>query len=440
MDVRRASAPLRALASRAAPWRADLGGATASRSRNWSARTWGAGALVAVGYMDPGNWATDFEAGSRFGYALVPVVILASLAGICLQAVAARLGALSGHDLARLCRDHMPRWTRVPMWLASEVAIVACDAAEVVGAALALHLLLGCSLWLGALASAFLLLPFAWLQHRGRAWLVAGVMVVMAAVVAMLGVQLGAAWPGGGAVLDGAAGQADELGNAGFLWLAAGIVGATIMPHNLYLHSALVTPVAAQAPQRRYGVLRSIMVESAAALTLAMGVNLGLLVLAGAVADGATGSGDELVRMWRRVNALLPGHLGGTLFALALLGCSLNGMVTTTMAGQVVMEGFLRVRMSLRSRALLTRGVAIVPAITGIVAYGGHSATPVLVASQVILGLQLPLAVLPMLWFAGDSRIVRGQRASTAARVLSWSVAALIVGLDGLLLVQAIAG
>lgn len=440
MDVRRSSAPLRSLASRAAPWRAELGGATASRSKNWSARTWGAGALVAVGYMDPGNWATDFEAGSRFGYALVPVVILASLAGICLQAVAARLGALSGHDLARLCRDHMPRWTRVPMWLASEVAIVACDAAEVVGAALALHLLFGCSLWLGALASAFLLLPFAWLQHRGRAWLVAGVMVVMVAVVAMLGVQLGAAWPGGGAVFDGAAGEADELGNAGFLWLAAGIVGATIMPHNLYLHSALVTPVAAEAPQRRRGVLRSIMVESAAALTVAMGVNLGLLVLAGAVADGATGSGDELVRMWHRVNALLPGHLGGTLFALALLGCSLNGMVTTTMAGQVVMEGFLRVRMSLRSRALLTRGVAIVPAIIGIVAYGGHSATPVLVVSQVILGLQLPLAVLPMLWFAGDSRILRGQRASTAARVVSWSVAALIVGLDGLLLVQAIAG
>jgi manganese transport protein len=227
------------------------------------------------------------------------------------------------------------------------------------------------------------------------------------------------------------------------LWLAAGIVGATVMPHNLYLHSSLVTPLAGQPEPRRRHLLRAIHLDSVLSLFLAMLINLALLVLAGAVfhayAGTPTDGGDELARAARLIDRLLPQHWGGTLFALALLGCSLNGMVTTTLAGQVVMQGFLHIRLSLTRRALLTRGLAIVPALLAVAGYGGHSATPVLVASQVVLSLQLPFAVIPLLWFAGDRRLMGEHRAGSTFRRFSWRIAGTIVLLNSLLLWQTFA-
>jgi manganese transport protein len=329
------------------------------------------------------------------------------------------------------------------MWLAGEVAIIACDAAEVIGAAAALHMLFGLTLWVGALLSALLLLPFAWLRQRGRLWLNAGVAVVLAAVVVLIGIQLAVAAPDGAALLAGMAPDLSAPPDVGLLWLAAGIVGATVMPHNLYLHSSLVTPVACQPESHRRRLLRTIQWDSASSLFLAMLINVALLVLAGAVfhvsAGTSPGDGDELSRAARLIDQRLPGHWGGTLFALALLGCSLNGMVTTTLAGQVVMQGFLHIRLSLARRALLTRGLALVPALLAVAGYGGHSATPVLVASQVVLGLQLPFAVIPLLWFAGDRRLMGEHRPGVAFRRASWCVAGTIVLLNGLLLWQTVA-
>jgi len=402
----------------------------------------GSGALIAVGYMDPGNWATDLQAGAQYGYRLASVVVLASVIGILLQSIAATVGAVTGRDLARLCRDRMPGWSRIPMWLAGEVAIIACDAAEVIGAAAALHMLFGLALWIGALVSALLLLPFAWLQQRGRLWLHVGVAVVLAAVVVLIGIQLAAAAPSGSALLAGMTPDLSRSPDVDLLWLAAGIVGATVMPHNLYLHSSLVTPVACQPEPRRRHLLRAIHLDSALSLFLAMLINLALLVLAGAVFHAYAGTpagGDELAHAARLVDRLLPEHWGRTLFALALLGCSLNGMVTTTLAGQVVMQGFLHIHLSLTQRALLTRGLAIVPALLAVAGYGGHSATPVLVASQVVLGLQLPFAVIPLLWFAGDRRLMGEHRAGSAFRRFSWCIAGTIVLLNSLLLWQTFA-
>ncbi|HET6433114.1 Nramp family divalent metal transporter [Dyella sp.] len=403
-------------------------------------RVLGAGALVAAGYMDPGNWATDVQAGAGHGYALLLVVVLASLVAMVLQGVAAALGAVTGHDLARWCRERLPRPTVVPMWLMCEAAIVACDLAEVVGAAVALRMLLHVPLWLGVLLSTLLMVPFIWLQQRGRHWLVAGVMVLLGVVMVAMGVQLFAAAPRPHEMLAGMLPDPAQWRHGDTLWLAAGIVGATVMPHNLYLHSSLTTPVARSPRTQLRAGLRRIALDSAVSLGLAMAVNVALLVLAAAVfhAHGVRQVGD-LAEASRLIDHLLPQQWAGMLFALALLACALNGMVTATLAGQIVMEGFLDLRMSLPRRALITRGLALGPALAGVLVFGSHGSTSLLVGSQVVLSLQLPLAVVPLLWLAGDRAVMGGHRMGRVLKSASWAIAAVLVALNVVLLWQTVA-
>jgi manganese transport protein len=365
-------------------------------------------------------------------------VVLASLAAMLLQTVSATVGAATGRDLARLCRERLPSQAIIPMWLASEVAIVACDLAEVVGAAVALRLLFGFPLWVGVLVSAVAMLPFLWLQQRGRGWLIGGVMLLTGLVIIALGMQLIVLKPDPLAMLQGLLPHGREFRHPDMLWLIAGIVGATVMPHNLYLHSSLAAPAASRDSSRLAKNLRSIGWDNALSLSVAMLVNIGLLVLA-ASAFHAHGKGEvgDLAQASRLLGTILPPPWGSVLFALALLGCALNGMVTATLSGQIVMEGFLDLRISLMRRAVITRGLAIVPALLGVAFFGkDNSSTSLLVGSQVVLSLQLPLAVLPMLWLAGNRALMKKHRLRGVLKSGCWTVGGVLIALNALLLWQ----
>ena len=404
----------------------------------------GPGALVAVGYMDPGNWATALEGGSRYGYRLLGVIVLASLLAMLLQWIAARVGVVTGRDLAQLCREHSPRWAIVPFGLASEVAIVGCDVAEVVGSAVALQLLLEVPLWAGVLLSTLMTLALFLVGRRGRHRLEIVVAALIVLVAACVAAQLVAAHPDWSGVARGLAPDPALLRDAGMLWLAAGIVGATVMPHNLYLHSALVKGHAAPASPAARPVARALAaagIDSAVSLGLAMLVNAALLIVAAAVfhARHAT-QVDDLAAAQRLLAPALHARWPGVLFALALLCCGLNAMLTGTLAGQAVMEGFLRLRMSRFRRALLTRSLALGPALLATLAYGGHGSARLLVASQVLLSLQLPLAMLPLLCFACSRRLMGAWRLGPGMGALAWSGALLLVALNAALLWPAARG
>jgi manganese transport protein len=409
----------------------------------------GPGALIAVGYMDPGNWATAIAGGARYGYRLLWVVAAASLVAMLLQWVAARIGVVTGSSLARLCRERLPRRSVAPLWLASEVAIVACDVAEVVGSAVALQILLHVPLWVGVLLSAGLTLGFLALARRGLGLLSTVVAALIALVAVCLVTQLAVSQPRWIAIAQGLQPSAELLRDAGMAWLAAGIVGATVMPHNLYLHSALaaasqraamraVAPVpAAKDRQAVDRVLRAVGLDSTLSLFIAFLVNAALLILAASVfqAHGQL-QVDDLAQAHRLLSSTLPGRWPGIVFAVALLVCGINSMLTGTLAGQVVMEGFLDLRMSAFRRALLTRGLAIVPALLAVTSMGEHGSAQLLVASQVLLSLQLPFAMLPMLWFACDARLMGPWRLRPVVGALAWLGAASLVGLNALVLWQ----
>jgi manganese transport protein len=420
--------------------------------RNGWLSTLGPGALIAVGYMDPGNWATALVGGSRYGYRLLAVIVLASLLAMLLQWIAARVGVVTGRDLAQLCRERSPRWAVIPFWLASEVAIVGCDVAEVVGSAVALQMLLRVPLWLGVLLAALMTMAFFVVGRRGRRRLEIAVMVLIALVVACLAAQLAAVRPDWAAAAQGLAPDPALLRDAGMLWLAAGIVGATVMPHNLYLHSALVKHYAPSGPRKRVlrlairqravaRVLKAVGIGSVASLMLALLVNAALLILAAAVFHaGPAGGVDDLAAAQRLLAPALHARWPGVLFALALLCCGVNSMFTATLAGQAVMEGFLNLRMSRLRRALITRALALGPALLAVAAYGEHGSAPLLVASQVLLSLQLPLAMLPLLRFACDRELMGVWRLGPVLGALAWSGALLLVALNAALAWQWLAG
>jgi manganese transport protein len=417
----------------------------------------GAGALVAVGYMDPGNWATALASGAQYGYKLLGVVALASMIAMLLQWVSARVGVVTGRDLAELSRERFSRRTTVMLWLASEVAIIACDVAEVVGCAVALQLLLHVPLWVGVLLSAVGTFAMLALQRRGRRTLEASVTVLILFVALCFVAQVALARPDWHAALGGFVPSADFVRNAGMIWLAAGIVGATVMPHNLYLHSALVKGhVPAQTAERalRSGgasvaqkheekdhiiatTMHGVSIDNFGSLSFAFVINAALLVVAAAVfhASGHTQVND-LADAHRLLAPLVGSAWASLLFAAALLACGLNSTVTGTLAGQIVMEGFLRLRMSVTKRALLTRSVAIVPALVAVTAFGEHGSAQLLIASQVVLSLQLPLVVIPMLRFASDRTLMGRWRVRGVPLVLAWASAALILALNVALLVQ----
>jgi manganese transport protein len=402
----------------------------------------GPGYLVATGYMDPGNWATSLAAGSKFGATLLFVVVLSSLMAIVLQALTARLALASGRNLAELCRQEYPRALAFLLWLAAECAIVATDLAEVIGTAIGLELLFGLPLWAGVLLTAldaFLILALERLGFRKiEAFVVALVFLIAGAFAA----QLALARPDMGAIAAGLAPTREVLTNPEMLYLAIGIIGATVMPHNLFLHSGLVHSrrIGADEKARREAIGFSI-ADSSLALGVALLVNASILILAASVFHRA-GHHDvaELGQAHALIAPILGSALAAKLFALALIGCGLNSTVTATLAGQIVMDGFLNLRISPVLRRLVTRAIAITPAI-GVTLWLGESATArLLVLSQVILSIALPFAVLPLIHFSAQRRLVGAWRASWPMLALGAAIAALIVLLNGKLLWDAIAG
>jgi manganese transport protein len=410
----------------------------APRRRWWSFL--GAGSLIAVGYMDPGNWATALAGGARYGYRLLFVILIASLMGMLLQWVASRVGLVTGRDLAQLCRERFSRGTTLGLWVACEIAIIACDVAEVVGSAVALQMLLGISLTAGVLCSAVGTFVMLALQSRGKRPLQCAITALILFVGLCFVVELALAHPDWADALRGFTPPPALLRDAGMLWLAAGILGATVMPHNLYLHSALVKNHAPNHDDAAIGrALKGVNIDTFASLGLAFVVNASLLVVAAAVFH-ASGHRevDDLADAHRLIAPLVGSHWAGVAFASALLACGLNATVTGTLAGQVVMEGFLNLRIAQWARALLTRSLAIGPALLAVGFYGQHGSNALLVSTQVVLSLQLPLAIIPLVRFASDVGLMGRWRVARTPLVAAWGCAGLIVGLNTALLWQAL--
>ncbi len=400
----------------------------------------GAGALVAVGYMDPGNWATALAGGAQFGYRLLSVVALASLIAMLLQWITARVGVVTGRDLAELCRERLSRRATVLLWLATEAAIIACDVAEVVGCAVALQLLLHVPLLTGVLLSAVGTFAMLALQRRGHRTLEICVAALILFVALCFVAELALARPDWLGVLGGFVPSTELVRNAGMVWLAAGIVGATVMPHNLYLHSALVkrhVPAGEDRDAAIADTMRGVSYDTFGSLGFAFLVNAALLIVAAAVfhASGHTDV-DDLADAHRLLAPLVGTDWASLLFAAALLACGLNSTVTGTLAGQIVMEGFLKLRIGPTRRALLTRALAIGPALVAVIAFGDHGSAQLLVASQVVLSLQLPLAVIPLVLFAASPALMGRWRIRGWVLAATWASTALILALNVALLWQ----
>jgi manganese transport protein len=402
----------------------------------------GPGYLVAVGYMDPGNWATALAGGSRFGYVLLFVALLSNIMAIILQALAARLAVGSGRDLAQACRDAFPRPVGIGLWLMAETAIIATDLAEVIGTAIGLYLLLGIPLQFGVIITAVDVFLVLYLQTKGFRWIEAFVMVLLGVIaVSFLG-QIILVQPDWGAVFSGFIPRAEIITNPDMLYLALGILGATVMPHNLYLHSGIVqTRAYGGTLAEKRSAIRWATADSTIALMFALSINASILVLA-AAAFHTTGVGtvEELDQAHSLLSPLLGSALAPVLFGVALLACGLNSTVTATMAGQIVMEGFLKWRISPWVRRLITRGVAIIPATAVTFAFGESGTAKLLIFSQVILSLQLPFAVVPLVLFTADRRKMGELVAPRWLTAVAIVIAATIIALNVKLIADFVLG
>ena len=402
----------------------------------------GPGYMVSVGYMDPGNWATDLAGGSRFGYTLLSVIMISNLMAILLQALSARLGIATGRDLAQACRDSYSRPVGIALWLACELAIIACDLAEVIGTAIALKLLFGIPLIGGALITALDAFLLLMLMNRGFRFLEAFIIALLIVIAGCFLIQIVLAAPPVVAVLGGFVPSSQIVTNPEMLYIAIGILGATVMPHNLYLHSSIVqTRRFERNDEGRRHAVHWATIDSTIALMLALFINGAILIVAAAVfhAKGKTEVAD-IEDAYALLSPLLGVGVASTLFAIALLASGLNSTVTATLAGQIVMEGFLRIRIPHWARRLLTRGIAIVPVIVITALYGERGTGQLLVFSQVILSMQLPFAVIPLVQFVSDRRRMGSFAISRPVAVLAWVVAGIIVILNLKLLMDAVFG
>ncbi|SAK77231.1 manganese transport protein MntH [Caballeronia fortuita] len=392
----------------------------------------GPGYMISVGYMDPGNWATDIAGGSKFGYTLLAVILLSNLMAILLQALAVRLGVATGRDLAQACRDHYPKPVNIALWLACEAAIIACDLAEVIGTAIALQLLFGIPLIAGALLTAFDAFLLLLLINKGFRLLEAFVIALLVVIASCFALQIAAAAPPLADILRGFVPSPRIVADRERLYVAIGILGATVMPHNLYLHSSVVqTRAYGKSVAARRDAIRWATIDSTIALTLALFINAAILIVAAAVFH-ASGHDEvaEIGDAFRLLSPLLGLGIASTLFAVALLASGLNSTVTATLAGQIVMEGFLRLRIPNWARRLITRGIAIVPVIAVTAIYGEKGTGQLLVLSQVILSMQLPFAVIPLVRFVSDRRKMGVFAVSRWTSALAWLIAAVIVVLN----------
>ena len=402
----------------------------------------GPGYLVAVGYMDPGNWATSLAGGSKFGYALLTVALLSNLMAILLQALCARLGIGAGRDLAQACRDAFPRAVSWPLWLMAEIAICATDLAEVIGTAIGLNLLFHIPLEIGVLITALDVFIILWMQNLGFRWIEAFVVTLLGVIALCFAVQIAMADPQWSAVIRGFAPTTEIVTNPDMLYIALGILGATVMPHNLYLHSGVVqTRRFGDSVEDRREAINLATADSTIALMFALLINASILILAAATFNKA-GKTDvaELDQAHSFLAPLLGSAIAPTLFGIALLCCGLNSTVTATLAGQIVMEGFLDIRLPGWARRLITRAIAIVPAAIVTIWYGEKGTGQLLILSQVVLSLQLPFAVVPLAIFTADRKKLGELVAPRWMTVLAAITAGLIIALNVKLLVDLAAG
>ncbi|ESQ79388.1 Nramp family divalent metal transporter [Asticcacaulis sp. YBE204] len=392
----------------------------------------GPGYMVSVGYMDPGNWATDLTGGSQFGYTLLSVILLSNLMAILLQALAARLGIATGRDLAQACHDSCPPVVRTGLWILCELAIIACDLAEVIGTAIALNLLFGIPLVAGAIITALDAFLILYLMQKGFRYLEAFVVALLGVIAVCFLIQILVASPPVMAVLGGFVPKAEVVTNPAMLFVAIGILGATVMPHNLYLHSSIVqTRAFERTDAGKRDAIKWATIDSTVALMLALFINAAILILAAAVFHGKGHTGvAEIEQAYQLISPLLGLGIASTLFAVALLASGLNSTVTATLAGQIVMEGFMRWRLPHWARRLLTRGLAIIPVVVVTSVYGKSGTAHLLVLSQVILSMQLPFAVIPLVAFVSDRSKMGRFTITPGIRILAWIVAALIVALN----------
>ena len=390
----------------------------------------GPGSLIAVGYMDPGNWATDLAGGSGFGYALLWIVLLSSVMAMFLQVLAARLGIVSGMDLAQACRAYSRPGSVVWQWLLCEIAICAADLAEVIGTAIALKLLFGLPLAWGVALTVLDVLLVLWLQQRGFRYLEALVISLVAIVFMCMAITVAIAHPVWGEVLAGFVPNTRTVTDPGMLYIAIGIIGATVMPHNLYLHSSIVRTRRIAPGERRFALTYA-SIDIVVALLLAFVINASILVMAGA-AFHANGQRDvaELQDAHALLSASAGGSIAGMAFALALLASGQSSSVTATLTGQIVMEGYLRLSIAPWVRRLLTRSLAIVPALAVTLLYGEAAIAKLLVASQVVLSLQLPFAIVPLIRYTSSRGVMGGEANNRTTVVLAALIAALIVSLN----------
>jgi manganese transport protein len=392
----------------------------------------GPGYLVAVGYMDPGNWATSIAGGAQFGYTLLVIALMSNIMAIILQSLCARLAIGSGRDLAQACRDAFPRPVAWVLWLFAEIAIIATDIAEVVGTAIGLNLLFGIPLELGVLITALDVFLILWLQRLGFRWIEAFVISLLGVIFACFFVQIAMADPDWRGVILGFAPTVEIVKNPVMLYLALGIIGATVMPHNLYLHSGIVQTrdFGHTIPEKREA-LKLATIDSTVALMFALLINASILILAAATfyKTGQTHV-SELGDAHAMLAPLVGSMLAPSLFAIALLCCGLNSTVTATMAGQIVMEGFLEIRLPAWLRRLITRMVAIVPAAAVTIYYGEAGTGALLILSQVILAFQLPFAIIPLVMFTRDRAKMGALVAPLWLTIVSGVIAAIIIALN----------
>jgi manganese transport protein len=398
----------------------------------------GPGDLVSVGYMDPGNWATDLAGGAKFGYALIWVILLSNLMAIFLQILCVRLGIAGGRDLAQACRERYSKPVSIILWILCEIAIVACDLAEVVGSAVALNLLFGLPLVAGVLITGLDVLLLLGAMHFGFRKIEAIVLVLVSTVAACFAVQVFLSSPDWAGVAVGT--LVPTLPNREAFYIALGILGATVMPHNLYLHTALVqTRDVEPTRESKRVAVRYNTVDTVIALGAAFFVNAAILVVAAAVFHRqGYREVSELQEAHRLLSPLLGTSVAATAFAIALLASGQSSTITGTLAGQIVMEGFLNIRVRPWLRRLITRTLAIVPAVVIISATGGRDTVGLLILSQVVLSMQLSFAVFPLLAFTSDRELMGEFANPRWVKVVGYSIGTFIASLNAWLLVQAI--
>lgn len=402
----------------------------------------GPGYLVAVGYMDPGNWATSLAGGAKFGYALLFIALLSNFMAIILQHLCARLAVATERDLAQACRDAYPRVLAYPLWLLAEIAICATDLAEVIGTAIGLSLLLGIPLEIGVAITAFDVFLILYLQNKGFRWIEAFIISLLGIIAVCFLVQIAMADPEWTQVIRGFAPTTEIIRNPDMLYLSLGIIGATVMPHNLYLHSGIIQTRAygRSLPAKREAV-KLATIDSTVALMFALTINASILILAAAAFNKTGNTGvEELEKAHTLLSPLLGSAMAPTLFAVALLCCGLNSTVTATMAGQIVMEGFLDIRLPPWMRRLVTRMVAIIPAAAVTIAYGESGTAKLLILSQVILSLQLPFAIIPLVMLTASAAKMGDLRAPRWLTAIAGVVAAIIITLNVKLIVDFVTG